>query len=89
MLFRIYLELNKTELQILDVNIPGYDSIPPISIAAKHNSLAAFEVLISCGAKVDLQDVDGNTTLHEASKFGHVRMCEVYCDGTYKLRSFV
>ncbi|RDD43947.1 Transient receptor potential cation channel subfamily A member 1 [Trichoplax sp. H2] len=60
-----------------DVNIPGYDSIPPISIAAKHNSLAAFEVLISCGAKVDLQDVDGNTTLHEASKFGHVRMCEL------------
>lgn len=46
-------------------------------MAAKHNSLESFKLLDDAGAEFKLQDDQGNTLLHEASKLGHLQICKV------------
>ena len=51
---------------LADVNMCDNDNCTPLMQASCNNDVKKVAMLIENGAKVDLQDVDGNTALHHA-----------------------
>jgi len=48
----------------------------PLHIATLKNNFYMVDYLLSCGANINCQDIDFNTPLHLASKFGYEKLTD-------------
>ncbi|OXB83029.1 UNVERIFIED_CONTAM: hypothetical protein H355_001372 [Colinus virginianus] len=59
-------------------NIKNEDGDSPLVVAIKHNSYEVAALLISFGAKVNLQCIHKRTALHEAARLGRKDLMELW-----------
>ena len=83
---------NPEEARILleagpDINMPhtqGSLTRPPIIIASQYRQGWMIDELLKLGADVNIQDMYGNTALHEAARMGHLEICRKLIDAGAK-----
>ena len=62
---------------LVDLEAKVYNDWTPLHLAAWNNSLELAELLISSGAKVNVEDIGGSTPLDWADINGHRKMQEL------------